>query len=134
MGRFGTYEDRDRLEAEMAYEARDLPVTIHDFLSRTAKAHPDRPAISFQLLAGPRDPATTLTWQDLLERVTETANLFRKLGIGPTDTVAYLLPNSIETPVVLLAGATAGIVNPINPLLDAKQIAGILRETRGGTP
>ncbi|HIC66408.1 MAG: acyl-CoA synthetase [Paracoccus sp. (in: a-proteobacteria)] len=130
MGRFGTYEDRDRLEAEMAYEARDLPVTIHDFLSRTAKAHPDRPAISFQLLAGPRDPATTLTWQDLLERVTETANLFRKLGIGPTDTVAYLLPNSIETPVVLLAGATAGIVNPINPLLDAKQIAGILRETR----
>ena len=61
--------------------------------------------------------------------MTETANLFRSLGVGPTDTVAYLLPNSIETPVVLLAGATAGIVNPINPLLDSTQIAGILRET-----
>jgi fatty-acyl-CoA synthase len=31
--------------------------------------------------------------------------------------------------VVLLAGATAGIVNPINPLLEAEHIAGILRAT-----
>ncbi|MFN3275812.1 MAG: acyl-CoA synthetase [Paracoccus sp. (in: a-proteobacteria)] len=130
MGKFSTYEDRDRIEQECTYEARDLPVTIYDFLSRTAVRFPDRPAISFQLLSGPRDPATTLTWADLRARVTETANLFRSLGVGPDDTVAYLLPNSIETPVVLLAGATAGIVNPINPLLDATQIAGILRETR----
>ncbi|MFC3167105.1 acyl-CoA synthetase [Paracoccus fontiphilus] len=130
MSRFVSYEDRNALEAEMPYEARGLPVTIYGFLARTAERFPDRPAISFQLLSGPKDHATTLTWQDLLERVTETANLFRKLGVGPTDTVAYLLPNSIETPVVLLAGATAGIVNPINPLLDAQQIAGILRETR----
>lgn len=130
MAKFSTYADRDRIEQECAYEARDLPVTIHEFLSATAARFPDRPAISFQLLSGANDPATTLTWSELLARVTETANLFRSLGVGPTDTVAYLLPNSIETPVVLLAGATAGIVNPINPLLDATQIAGILRETR----
>ncbi|MFC3629196.1 acyl-CoA synthetase [Paracoccus angustae] len=130
MNRFISYDDRNALEAEMPYEARDLPVTLYGFLARTAERFPDRPAISFQLLSDPKSHAATLTWQDLLERVTETANLFRKLGVGPADTVAYLLPNSIETPVVLLAGATAGIVNPINPLLDAQQIAGILRETR----
>nr|WP_272833941.1 acyl-CoA synthetase [Paracoccus fistulariae] len=113
----------------MPYEARDLPKTLYGFLSRTAERFPNRPAISFQLLAGPNDHATTLSWQEFHERVTETANLFRSLGVGPNDTVAYLLPNSIETPVVLVAGATAGIVNPINPLLDATQIAGILRET-----
>jgi len=129
MGKFRNYEDRNRVEGEADYEARDLPVTLYDFLADTAKRYPQRPAISFQLLSGPRDPATTLTWKKLLERVTETANLFRNLGVGPDDTVAYLLPNSIETPIVLLAGATAGIVNPINPLLDANQIAGILRET-----
>lgn len=130
MTRFSSYDDRNALEAQMPYGARDLPVTLYGFLARTAERFPERPAISFQLLSGPKDHATTLTWRDLLERVTETANLFRKLGVGPTDTVAYLLPNSIETPVVLLAGATAGIVNPINPLLDAQQISGILRETR----
>ena len=129
MGKFSTYADRDRIEHEGPYEGRDLPVTIYEFLSRTAQRHPDRPALSFQLLSGPKDHATTLTWREMHERVTEAANLFRSLGVGPTDTVAYLLPNSIETPVILLAGATAGIVNPINPLLDAQQIAGILRET-----
>ena len=130
MAKFSSYDDRDRVENESRYEDRDLPVTIYDFLARTATRLPDRPAISFQLLSGPRDPSVTLSWQDLLERVTEAANLFRSLGVGPDDTIAYLLPNSIETPVVLLAGATAGIVNPINPLLDTRQIAGILRETR----
>ncbi|MFV0302737.1 MAG: AMP-binding protein, partial [Paracoccus sp. (in: a-proteobacteria)] len=130
MSRFGSMEDRNRVEAEMRYEDRPLPRTIYSFLTATAERFPDRPALSFQLLSGERDHARTLNWRELHERVTETANLFRSLGIGPTDTVAYLLPNSLETPVVLLAGATAGIVNPINPLLDAEQIAGILRETR----
>lgn len=129
MSRFISYDDRNAIEAAMPYEARELPKTLYGFLSHTAQRFPERPAISFQLLSGERDHATTLTWSDLLSRVTETANLFRSLGVGPKDTVAYLLPNSIETPVVLLAGATAGIVNPINPLLEAGQIAGILRET-----
>ena len=129
MGRFSTYDDRNAVEAEMDYAQRDLPRTIYAFLSRIAEAHPGRPAISFQLLSGPQAHATTLTWSEFRDRVTETANLFRSLGVGPQDTVAYLLPNSIETPVVLLAGATAGIVNPINPLLEPAQIAGILRET-----
>ncbi|WBU60090.1 acyl-CoA synthetase [Paracoccus albus] len=127
--RFGSVADRDAVEQQMPYEARDNARTIYEFLSRTAERFPDRPAVSFQLLSGPRDHAKTLNWRELRERVTETANLFRKLGVGPDDTVAYLLPNSIETPVVLLAGATAGIVNPINPLLEADHIAGILRST-----
>ena len=130
MGRFSSMEDRNAVEAEMAYDQRPLPKTIYSYLSATAEKFPDRPAITYQLLSGERDHATTLTWQDLRDRVTETANLLRSLGVGPNDTVAYLLPNSPETAVVLLAGATAGIVNPINPLLDAEQIAGILRETK----
>ncbi|MDO5706381.1 MAG: acyl-CoA synthetase, partial [Paracoccus sp. (in: a-proteobacteria)] len=130
MSRFNSIADRDRVEGEMPYESRDLPKTIYGFVQRVAETFPNRPAVSFQLLSGPRDHATTLSWRDFLERVTETANLFRSLGIGPRDTIAYLLPNSIETPVVLLAGATAGIVNPINPLLEPEQIAAILRETR----
>ncbi len=44
--------------------------------------------------------------------------------------MAYLLPNATETVTTLLGGMVAGIVNPINPLLQAEQIAAILRETR----
>ncbi|SMO79561.1 acyl-CoA synthetase [Paracoccus laeviglucosivorans] len=129
MAKFATVADREAVEAEMPYDRRDLPASIYQMLGRTRERFPNRPAISFQLLSDPRSKAVTLSWNDLHERVTETANLFRTLGIGPTDVVAYLLPNAIETPVVLLAGATAGIVNPINPLLDPEQIAAILRET-----
>ena len=130
MPRFGGVEDRDAIEAEMPYARRDLPRTLYQALTRTRDLHPQRPAIGFQLFSAPGAPARNLTWTELHERVTETANLFRSLGIGPGDVVAYLLPNCLEAPVVLLAGATAGVVSPINPLLEPEQIAAILRETR----
>lgn len=129
MAKFASAADRDAVEAEMPYAQRERPASVYQMLARTREKFPNRPAISFQLLSEPRSKAITLSWNELHERVTETANLLRNLGIGPQDVVAYLLPNCIETPVVLLAGATAGIVNPINPLLEAEQIASILRET-----
>ncbi len=130
MERFVDIAARDAIENEMPYAARDLPRTIYAQLTRTRDRFPQRPAVSFQLFSNPDAPAQTLSWNDLHERVTETANLFRSLGIGPKDTVAYLLPNALETSVVLLAGMVSGIVNPINPLLDAEQIGGILRESK----
>ncbi|MBS0572683.1 MAG: AMP-binding protein, partial [Proteobacteria bacterium] len=129
MGKFATLADRDAVEQAMPYDERDLPVTLYEFLTRTRLAHGDRPAISFQLLSGPKDPAETLTWNELHARVTRAANLFRALDVCEGDVVAYLLPNATETAVTLLAGAVAGIVNPINPLLEPEQIAAILRET-----
>lgn len=129
MGSFTGTADRDRIEAEGPYADRDQPATIYGMLTRTRDRVPDNLAIGFQLFSGPTARADTLTWREFHERVTETANLFRDLGIGPGDSVAYLLPNCLETPIVLVAGATAGIVNPINPLLEAEQIAALLRES-----
>ena len=118
------------IEAEMPWESRDIGHSIYDFLSRTRALHGTRPAISFQLQSGPADQAETLTWNDLHARVTQAANLFRSLGIGPTDVVAFVLPNCLETAITLLGGAVAGIVNPINPLMEPDQISSILRETK----
>ena len=129
MARFATKTDRDAVQGAMPWADRKLPVSLHGFLSDVATRHPTRPAISFQLLSGPQDKAETLTWAALLGRVNQAANLFRSLGIGPSDVVAYVLPNSMETALTLLGGAVAGIVNPINPLLEADQISAILRET-----
>nr|WP_321251992.1 acyl-CoA synthetase [uncultured Ruegeria sp.] len=122
-------EDKARMEQEMPWEDRDVPVTFHQLLSRTAGRFPNHKAISFQLLSGPKDKAETLTWSELLGKVNQAANLFRSLGIGEKDVVAYVLPNCNETLVTLMGGAVAGIVNPINPLLEPEQIAAILRET-----
>ncbi|TCP60232.1 fatty-acyl-CoA synthase [Rhodovulum bhavnagarense] len=129
MAGYATRADRDAIEAESDWSLRDVPRSMYALLSATAQAHPGRPAISFQLTSDPRAPAETLTWADLHGRVTQAANLFRRLGVGEGDVIAYVLPNATETVLTLLGGAVAGIVNPINPLLEPEQIAAILRET-----
>ncbi|MDE4274212.1 acyl-CoA synthetase [Phaeobacter gallaeciensis] len=126
---FATVEDCKAVENEMPWEARDLPTTLYGLLDRTAGKFPTNNAISYQLFSGPKDKAETLNWGQLKDQVTQAANLFRELGVGEKDVVAYILPNCTETLVTMLAGAVAGIVNPINPLLEPEQIASILRET-----
>ena len=122
-------EDRKRIEAEGPWASRDVPVTLFGMLSDTAAKFPDHKAVSYQIFSGPKDKAETFTWRELKAKTAQTANMLRSMGIGPTDVVAYVLPNCNEAILTMLGGATAGIVNPINPLLDPEQIASILRET-----
>ena len=126
---FAGIEDRDAIENEMPWDKRDVPATLHQLLARTAARVPDHAAISYQIFSGPEDKAETLSWSQLLGKTNQVANMLRGLGIGETDVVAYILPNCSETVLALLGGAIAGIVNPINPLLEPEQIASILRET-----
>jgi fatty-acyl-CoA synthase len=130
MGTFASVADRNAIEAEARWEDRQVAGSIHEFLGRAAAMHGTRPALSFQLQSGHADPSETLTWAELLRKSTQAANLFRSLGIGETDVVAFILPNTVETAIVLLGAMTAGIVNPINPLLEPEQISAILRETK----
>jgi fatty-acyl-CoA synthase len=130
MNEIATLADKRAIEAEMPVEARWQARSLYEQLIETAGRFPDRPALTFQLKSGPKDKAVTLSWSEVRAEVTRTANLLRSLGVGPGDTVAYVLPNCLEAAVVLLAGATAGIVSPVNPLLSAEHIAGILRDTR----
>ncbi|GGH29557.1 fatty-acyl-CoA synthase/long-chain acyl-CoA synthetase [Cribrihabitans marinus] len=127
---FAGIADRNAIENEMPWEQRDLPQTLYALLSNTAQKFPDHRAASYQIFSGAGDKAETLTWKALRGQVAQAANLFRSLGIGESDVVAYVLPNCNETLVTMLGGAVAGIVNPINPLLEPEQIAAILRETK----
>jgi fatty-acyl-CoA synthase len=128
--RSAVYTDKVKAETELPIAERWSARTLYEQLCQTAERFPDRLALTFQLTSAPADPGLSRTWTELLEDVTRAANLFRKLGIGPEDVVAYVLPNGLEAPTVLLAGATAGIVNPVNPLLSVEHMAAILRETR----
>ncbi|MBO9400634.1 acyl-CoA synthetase [Shimia sp. R9_3] len=126
---FESLADLKAIEQEQAWEDRDLPVTIFEMLTRTKDKFPNRPAVSYQIFSGPKDKAETLTWAELHAKTAQAANMFRDLGVGEKDTVAYVLPNCNETLITLLGGMVAGIANPINPLLEPEQISAILRET-----
>lgn len=129
MVRFATVEDVTQIARDMPWPESQPASTVYELLSRTRDRHGALNATSFQMFSGPRDPAETLTWDELHGRVTQAANMFRALGVKETDTVAYVLPNCTETVVTLLGGMVAGIAAPINPLLEPEQIAAILRET-----
>ncbi|WP_299150726.1 acyl-CoA synthetase [uncultured Tateyamaria sp.] len=126
---FAGIADRDAIQNEMPWEERDVAKTLYGMLSATAEKFPNHNAVSYQIFSDPTSKAETLTYSALKDRTTQCANMLRAMGIGPTDVVAYILPNATETVLTLLGGATAGIVAPINPLLDAEQIGSILRET-----
>ena len=130
MANFTTRESVLAIEATGAWDTLDVAKSIYQQLSRTKAVHGAKDAVSFQLTSGPKDRSETLSWNALHGRVTQAANLFRSLGVGEKDVVAYVLPNALETVVTLLGGAVAGIVTPINPLMEPDQIAAILRETK----
>ncbi len=127
---FATPEDVRQIERDNPWPASQPAATLYEQLSQRKAQHGSLNAVTFQMFSGPKDPAETLSWSDLHGRVTQAANMFRALGVGPSDTVAFVLPNCNETVTTILGGAVAGIVAPVNPLLEPEQIGSILRETK----
>jgi len=130
MSRFANIADVRAIEEANPWPESQPAVTLYQLLSKTAARVPNNRAVSFQLLSGPKDKAETMTWKQYHGKVTQVANLFRSLGVGEGDVVAYVLPNCNEATTVLIGGCVAGIANPINPLLEPEHIASILRETK----
>jgi fatty-acyl-CoA synthase len=116
----------ERFEA-VPLEDRLSVRTTYDLIRRGAAAAPEAPAISFIPDGDAYGRPVTVSYDRLVQRINQTANLFHDLGIGPTDVVSYLLPNLPQSHFILWGGEAAGIVNPINPLLEAATIAEICR-------
>jgi fatty-acyl-CoA synthase len=108
---------RDRIAAQSTYEALKLG----------AAADPDAAALYFLPHADPDEVPVTVSFRQFMARVTQSANLFTSLGVGPTDVVSLLLPLLPESFFTLFGAEAAGIANPVNPLLEPAQIAEILR-------
>ncbi len=102
----------ERIEASSTYEV----------LKRGASINPNAVAISLLLTGDSYDSPIEVTYGDFWKRINQTANLFHDLGIGPHDVVSFLLPNLPQTHYVVWGGEAAGIVHPINPLLEASAI------------
>jgi fatty-acyl-CoA synthase len=111
---------RDRIAAESTYDA----------LRIGAAADPDAPALLFLPNADPDETPVRLSHREFIGRVTQAANAFHALGVGPGDVVSLLLPLVPQAFYALFGAEAAGIANPVNPLLSAAQIAEILRAAK----
>ena len=106
--------------------ARPVAPDTFTMVQRGAAINPQALALRFVLNGQKPTNSVDTTYAELLGYLRQTANLLHALGLGPTDVVSYLLPNLPETTFVYCGGQAAGIVNPINPLLEPAQIADIL--------
>jgi fatty-acyl-CoA synthase len=107
----------DRIRAQSTYEA----------LCLGAAADPDAVALTFLSKADPDAPSLAISHRQMRARITQAANLFHALGVGPQDCVSVLMPLLPQAFFALFGAQAAGIANPVNPMLSAAQIAEILR-------
>ncbi|TGD77814.1 acyl-CoA synthetase [Hymenobacter wooponensis] len=106
--------------------AQPVPAHTLELLERGAARNPQALALRFVFSGERPTESVDFTYAQLVQRCYQTANLLHELGVAATDVVSYLLPNLPETHFTLWGGQAAGIVNPINPLLEPAQIADIL--------
>jgi len=96
-----------------------------DVVRASSERYPEKPALHFIPNGTADEEPVTLTYAELTRKICQTANALADLGVGPEDAVSLLLPNLPETHPALWGAETAGIVNPINPLLEVEAIVEI---------
>jgi fatty-acyl-CoA synthase len=106
---------------------RNLPASTYGVLERAAQERPQDTALHFFLEGNAYQKAVTYSNKAWFGRMTQAANMFHDLGIGPNDVVSYILPNLPETFLTLYGSEAAGIANPLNPLLEPHTLAEIMK-------
>ncbi|MFB0962630.1 MAG: acyl-CoA synthetase [Pseudomonas sp.] len=109
---------------------RDLPISTYELIARSAKRAPNNPALTFLLQASDDEQPLTLSYAELFGKITQTANAFHRLGLSKDRVVSFLLPNLPHTHYTIWGGEAAGIVNAINPLLEAEHILELIKASK----
>lgn len=125
-GLVATVADIARVE-QTPFESRGEPASTYEMLARAAARWSDHDALVSVPQGSAAETPVVHTYADLFRRVTQAANLFHRLGVGPGDVVAYALPNVPQAHFTLWGGEAAGIVCAINPMLEPRHVAEILR-------
>jgi len=119
-------DDVQRIE-QMPFEEVVRPQSTYEILCNSAAAFGDKVALRFLPTLDPQVPPTTLSYSALLSEIHRTANLLHRLGVGPEDAIAVMLPGCLEYHLALWGGAAAGIVFPLNPLLTVEKLAALMK-------
>ena len=115
---------------KISYQDRYHCKTTYDVFCHAADEYPADIAIAEHVTATRDEVAKEITFTTLSNKLNQTANLFKKLGVGRTDVVSILLPNLTETHLSIWASQAVAIANPINYLLQVDHIIEILNEVK----
>lgn len=100
-----------------------LSGSVYAAFQRSSSAYGSAHAITF--VESSAGPDTTISYGQLLEGITRTANFLGDIG-GRGVGVAYMLPSSIEAHYVLWGAEAAGYAVPLNPFLQPAEIIALI--------
>ena len=96
-------------------------MNLAENLARSAKAHPDKPAIVLDDIV--------VSYAVLADGASRVAGWLQDLGVQPGDRVAVSLPNIPQMPIIYYGILWAGgVVVPMNPLYKAREFAYVLAD------
>jgi fatty-acyl-CoA synthase len=118
--------DIEAFETEKTFEQRCAARSIYDVFAQSAARYPDHIALTMIMTGAPDETARDVSYRELLEGITRSANFFHALA-GSKPGIGLMLPNLVETHFALWGAETAGYAVPINFLLQPEHIAHLLR-------
>lgn len=131
-GRYWTPPVIDSLDSIPRIEARPYAQSVPfsstlDLILRNARQYPDTPALLFQEEPEPGSRLLAWRYDELADQILRAGALLRQAGVSRDAAVAIIAPNIPSTHIALWGAELAGCVFPINYLLGAEHIAGLLR-------
>ncbi|MEX1036810.1 MAG: acyl-CoA synthetase [Sneathiella sp.] len=99
--------------------------SVYDAFCATVENFPDKAALIALPPGDPMGVGVPITYQNLLAKVNQTANMFLSAGLKKGETVTYLLPLCPQAYFTMLGAEAVGTVNAVNPLLEPEHILGI---------
>ena len=105
---------------------------LYAALADSARRHAAEVAIRFLPDAEVHTEPQEIRYAELLDRIHQAANLFHCLGVSGKTPVSFLLSNLPETHYCIWGGEVAGAINALNPNLEVRHLAAIMR-TAGST-
>lgn len=122
--------DIEHIEQQMPLSAHIPFTNTYDAIRHSAELNSNKTAISFFLQGNLYQQAKDISYQTLLAKITQTANLFDQLGFTDNDVVAFFLPNLPETHYLLWGVQARSQVLAINPLLEPEQIRDLINSVQ----
>lgn len=104
--------------------------SVYERLQNACARNAER--LAFRLLreGRPDEETRDITYAEFGRQLNQAANMFRALGVGPSDSVSLLMPVWPETFTAIFAAQVAGVANPINFMLEKEHLVALLRSAR----
>jgi len=123
-----TLRDVEEIE-RVPLDQRIFSWNANDWVTRGCNCAPDTIAITYIADGNPESPQVRLSYQQLMQRSTQVANLLHSYGLGSTDVVLFLLPTLPQLYTLTLGAMARAIPCGINWMLKPPHVIELIRST-----